>query len=261
MSVATYIYCIVKAAKKPSLTGVPPGLPAGTPPQLLQSSSGWWLVASQVPLSTYGPGRLEPALADIEWVGRTAVAHEAVVEFFAGRSAVTVVPMKLFTMFSTPERALEDIASRRPAIDAAMKRIAGAEEWGIRVLRAAPDARAMPDERSAGKRVVSGAAFLAAKKQKRDEAQQSRIAAAEAAVDAFERLSVIARASKRREDAPPVGATPPLLDAAFLVPATRREKFTSAAQREAEACARAGAQLTVSGPWPAYNFIHVDDRR
>ena len=262
MAAATYIYCVVKAASKPSLTSVPPGLPGGTAPQLLQSSPGLWLVTSQVPLDTYGPGKLEPALADMEWVGRIAMAHEGVVEFFAARKGVTVIPMKLFTMFSTPQKALADIAARRRSIDAAMKRIAGAEEWGIRVLRSSASApvRAGAGGSSAGK-LVSGAAFLAAKKQQRDDAQQARIAAAEAALEAYERLAAIAKAAKRRDDAPAAGATPPLLDAAFLVAASRRAKFTNAARREADACARAGAQLTLSGPWPAYNFIQSDEAR
>ena len=256
MPAATYIYCVMKAARKPSLTGVPPGLPGGTPPQLLHGAPGMWLVTSHVPLDVYGPGKLEPALSNMDWVGRIAVAHEAVVEFFAGRAGVTVVPMKLFTMFSTPERAIADIASRRTSIDSAMKRIAGAEEWGIRVLRSSPGV----EKKAASAAATSGAAFLAAKKQKRDEAQQARLAAAEAAVEAFERLAAIAKDARRRDDAP-AGATPPLLDAAFLVPASKRAKFTDAARREAEACARAGAQLTVSGPWPAYSFIQRDEAR
>ena len=256
MAAATYLYCVIKAAPKPSLTGVPPGLAGGTPPQLLQGSPGLWLVASQVPLDTYGPGKLEPALADMDWVGRTAMAHEAVVEFFANREGVTVVPMKLFTMFSTPHRALADIAERRRTIETTMRRIAGAEEWGIRVLRT-PSGVATPGQPVPAR---SGAAYLAAKKQKRDDAQQARVAAAEAVVTAFARLSSLAKASKRRDDTPPAGAAPPLLDAAFLVPLSRRDRFRNAARREAEACARAGAQLTLTGPWPAYNFIQVEDR-
>ena len=257
MPAATYIYCVIKAARKPSLTTVPPGLPSATPPQLLHIAPGLWLVSAQVPLDVYGPGKLEPALSDMEWVGRVAVSHEAVVEFFAMRPGVTVVPMKLFTMFSTPERAIADIASRRTSIDAAMKRVAGAEEWGVRVLRSSP----ATDKTVGPVAVQSGAAFLAAKKQKRDDALQARAAAAEAAVDAFERLAAIAKDARRRDDPPAPGATPPLLDAAFLVAASKRNKFTTAARREAEACARAGAQLTVSGPWPAYNFVHGEDAR
>ena len=257
MAAATYLYCVIKAAPKPPLTGVPPGLAGGTPPQLLQGPPGLWLVSSQVPLDVYGPGKLEPALKDMDWVGRTAMAHEAVVEFFATRSGTTVVPMKLFTMFSTPDRALADIAERRRTIESAMRRIAGAEEWGIRVLRAQGVGRTSGGPPSVPQ---SGAAYLAGKKQKRDDAQQARIAAAEAAITAFDRLSSLAKASKRRDDVPPAGATPPLLDAAFLVPSSRRDRFRSAARREAEACARAGAQLTLTGPWPAYNFIQVDER-
>jgi hypothetical protein len=256
MAAATYLYCVIKAAPKPSLTGVPPGLAGGTPPQLLQGSPGLWLVASQVPLDTYGPGKLEPALADMDWVGRTAMAHEAVVEFFASRAGVTVVPMKLFTMFSTPHRALADIAERRRTIEATMRRIAGTEEWGIRVLRS-PAGAAIPSQPAAAR---SGAAYLAAKKQKRDDAQQVWVAAAEAAATAFARLSSLAKASKRRDDTPPAGATPPLLDAAFLVALSHRDRFRNAARREADACARAGAQLTLTGPWPAYNFIQVEER-
>jgi gas vesicle protein GvpL/GvpF len=256
MAAATYLYCVIKAAPKPSLTGVPPGLAGGTPPQLLQGSPGLWLVASQVPLDTYGPGKLEPALADMDWVGRTAMAHEAVVEFFASRAGVTVVPMKLFTMFSTPHRALADIAERRRTIEAAMRRIAGAEEWGIRVLRS-PSGAAIASQPAAAR---SGAAYLVAKKQKRDDAQQVQVAAAEAAATAFARLSSLAKASKRRDDTPPAGAAPPLLDAAFLVPLSHRDRFRTAARREADACARAGAQLTLTGPWPAYNFIQVEER-
>ena len=257
MAAATYVYCVVKAARKPSLTGVPPGLPSGTAPQLLHSSPGIWLVTSDVSLDVYGPGKLEPALSNLDWVGRIALAHEGVVEFFAARAGVTVVPMKLFTMFSTPDRAIADITARRKTIDATIKRITGAEEWGVRVLRSVSPSEKKLESVTAR----SGAAFLAAKKQKRDEAQQARIAAVEAAVGAYEHLAAIAKDSRRREDAPAAGATPPLLDAAFLVAASKRERFTAAVRREADACARAGAQLTLSGPWPAYNFIQPEEAR
>ena len=261
MAAAVYIYCVIKAARKPSLTGVPPGLAGGTPPQLLQGPPGLWLVASNVPLDVYGPGKLESALTNMDWVGRTAVAHEAVVEFFAARPGVTAIPMKLFTMFTSSDRALADIAARRQAIERTMRRIAGAEEWGIRVLRASGSPATVTAMSGSAGSGGPGAAFLAAKKQKRDDAEQARVAAATAAVDAFDRLSAIAKAVRRREDPPMAGVTPPLLDAAFLVPAVRRTRFTNAARREAEACARAGAQLTISGPWPAYNFVQTDDAR
>ncbi len=134
----------------------------------------------------------------MDWVGRVALAHESVVEHFARRADATVIPMKLFTMFSSVERAVADIAARKGSIAAAMRRIAGAEEWGVRILRAP----AAPAPGASGTRAASGAAFLAAKKKARDEAKLSRLAAAEAAADVFDELVTIARDARRREDAP-----------------------------------------------------------
>ena len=102
---------------------------------------------------------------------------------------------------------------------------------------------------------ASGAAFLAAKKRARDAATGAKAAAAESAIAAYRRLSKLAKESRVRQDAPASAATPPLLDAAFLVPATSRAKFTQAAKREAAACAKAGIHVTLSGPWPPYNFV------
>jgi hypothetical protein len=58
----------------------------------------------------------------------------------------------------------------------------------------------------------------------------------------------------------PAGATsPPLLDAALLVPSGRKLRFKAAVNREARRCREAGADLMLTGPWPAYNFIQSPD--
>lgn len=254
---ATYLYCIVKSATKPSTARSPEGLPGAERPRAVAAGGPLWLIVAPVPLATYGPEQLERRLADMDWVGSVALAHESVVEQFVRRAATTVIPMKLFTMFSTVDRAVADIRQRRPAIAAAMRRISGAEEWGIRILRepAAPVFKAGPT------RAASGAAFLAAKKRAKDDAKLSRLAAGEAAADAFDQLATIARDARRRDGAPAEGATPPLLDAAFLVPVASRARFKSAATRAAARCAGAGAQMTISGPWPAYNFVQGEEER
>jgi hypothetical protein len=253
---ATYLYCIVKSTGQPSTARVPAGLPGAARPSALAVTRSVWLIAAAVPLATYGPEPLERHIADLDWVGRIALAHERVVEHFAGRAGATVIPMKLFTMFSNPDRAVADIRKRKDVISATMRRIAGAEEWGIRIMRgAAAVPTAIPT------RAASGAAFLAVKKQLRDDARAASLAAAEAAAGAFEHLASIARDARRRDDVPAAGALPPLLDAAFLVPASSRARFKSAAAREAARCTQAGAQMTLSGPWPAYNFVQGDDSR
>ena len=157
MSTAVYLYCVVRAARRPSLARTPAGQSGAGRPEIHPVARALWIVTAAVPLDVYGPSQLEPRLRDLDWVSRAALAHEAVVEHFARRRTATVVPMTLFTMFSSVDKAVGDVASRREAIQQAIRRIAGAEEWGVRVFRQAlPPASAMAP--------ASGAAFLRARK-------------------------------------------------------------------------------------------------
>jgi hypothetical protein len=246
---AIYLYCVVRSARRPSLARVPAGLPDASVPVAHKVDGALWIVVADLPLGIYGPSALEPRLRDLDWVARVALAHEAVVEHFARAAAAVVVPAKLFTMFSTVEKALDDVAQRRAGIEKVMTQIAGCEEWGIRVTR-------QPVTTTAGEsRPASGSAFLLARKAARDAVATARVQAAEAAERAFTALARHARDARQRERRPEAGTNPPILEAAFLVKETARAKFKTEARRQAAACKAAGAALTLTGPWPAYNFI------
>jgi hypothetical protein len=148
-----------------------------------------------------------------------------------------------------------EVGAERREIMAVLRRVRGCVEFGVRVMQQ-PVSRA----RAKATRASSGAAFLAAKKQARDDVRAATLKAAEAADDAFGLLAAIARASRRR-DVEPEGVTPPLLDAAFLVPATARARFKAGARRAAADCTRAGAEMTLTGPWPPYNFVQLESAR
>jgi gas vesicle protein GvpL/GvpF len=248
---ATYLYCIVHASEEPSTARVPRGLASAGRPLTSQLTRSMWLVTANVPLGVYGPEALQTSLRDVQWVADVALAHERVVEFFAAQAGATVIPMKLFTMFSSERLALSETRLRVPSLEAVIDRIAGCEEWGVRITRqpvkaAASYARVEP---------ASGTEFLAAKKAARDVARQSAGAAAQAAEEAYAILSAIARDARRR-DAPEGATTPPLLDAAFLVPADQRKRFKAAVKKLADA--RTETLVTLTGPWPSYNFIDVE---
>ena len=251
-STALYLYCVVRAVRRPSLARVPRGLPQAAAPEAHRLAASLWLITAAVPLAIYGPAALEPRLRDLDWVAEAAVAHEAVVEHFARARRAVVIPMKLFTMFSSLDKAIAEIGEGRATIERAMKRIAGCEEWGIRVARAPVPAAAA---RGAADRAVSGAAFLAAKKEARDATAIARAAAIAAADETYHRLERHAREARRRERRQEPGTNPPVLEAAFLVKSSARERFKAAARRQAAACAAAGAELILTGPWPAYNFV------
>ena len=130
---AVYLYCVVSSARRPAVARAPEGLAGATRPEAHEAGRGLWVIVAEAPLAEYGPGNLEPKLQDLDWVAATAVAHEAVVEHFSRLSTATVIPAKLFTLFSSLDKAIADVASRRASIARVMKRIAGSEEWGVRV--------------------------------------------------------------------------------------------------------------------------------
>jgi hypothetical protein len=248
---AIYVYCVVEL-ESTRLSGVPPGLPGATRPEPMDLGRGLLAVVADVPLARYGQDRIEAGLRDLTWVADIAVAHESVVEYVASRRGATVIPMKLFTLYLSRERAFEELAGSRRTLAAAIRRVRGCDEWGIRAMQSAPG-RARPRQPIAASK--SGAAFLAARKRARDDARDAAREAIDAAESAYDLLAPFSKAARRRTDVPPSAAAPPLLDAAFLVPAVRKAGFRAAAKRAATACRAAGVELTLTGPWPAYNFV------
>jgi hypothetical protein len=250
---AVYLYCLVRAAKRPAMARVPEGLPGATRPAAHPLAPSLWLITSEVPIDEYGPEQLEPKLRDLDWVSETAVAHEAVVEHFSRSRSAAVVPMKLFTMFTSIDKAMDDVGRGRREIERAMRRIAGCQEWGIRVTRR--PAAAIAAAAGNGGRPRSGAAFLAARKEARNATSIARAAAAERADEAFTRLRRCAKDSRRRARRSEPGSNPPILEAAFLVPAGKLVAFKAEARRQAASLADSGADMMLTGPWPAYNFV------
>ena len=248
------MYCLVAASRRPPLTRVPPGLPGMGRVRLLDVRGGRFLVVADAPLDRYGEDAINRGLSDLDWVARAAVAHESVVESFIAASAV--LPMKLFTIFTSDDRALEHVQRDASRIDALLRRVANHHEWGVRVLLDRARAATPPAVKRGQPAVASGRGYLAQKKAQRDEAAELARHARDTIADLYDRLAKQSGLAKRRTASElPVQGGPLVLDAAFLVPTTRTRRFQSLAAREARALARRGYRLTLSGPWPPYNFI------
>jgi hypothetical protein len=248
---ATYVYCAVHHPRRPSLAGAPSGLPDAGPPRLLDAGMGLWLVVATVPLRRYRGEAIDDGLGDLEWVSRRAVAHAAVVEHVA--RAATVIPMKLFTIFTADARALAHVARLRPRLERLVRRLAGRREWGVRVsfdpARAARKARARPAPRAG-----AGTAFLLAKRRERDLARRLTGRSRAGAARVFRELARLADGAVRRPL--PAGAGGRVvLDGAFLVTMDAAQRFRSAARRLAARIRDEGYELTLTGPWPPYNFV------
>lgn len=255
-SPGTYVYCLIAADRRPVLRRRFTRLPGMGPVRLLDVDRHLWLAVADAPLDRYGEERINRKLSDLDWVSRAAIAHEAVVESFIDKRAV--LPMKLFTIFTSDDRALEHVRGDRRRVDAIVKRVANQIEWGVRVTRRgqAPKPAGLRRAGASPEAVRTGASYLARKKAQRDAAVELAERARETVIALYDRLSALSRLAKRRSAGElPVKGGPVLLDAAFLVPRARARPFRALLAREARRLAPLGYQLTVTGPWPPYTFV------
>jgi Gas vesicle synthesis protein GvpL/GvpF len=256
---ATYVYCVVASARPPRLDAAPKGLPGTSRPRLLEIDRGLVAIIASAPLSRYSEAAINRGLANLDWVSAAAMAHEALVEHFVDADAV--LPMKLFTMFTSDERALAHLRAQRSRLVSAVKRVAKHQEWGVRVLLDRAIAIADAEKRVDRRRrptasTPTGAAYLSRKKAHRDASAELATRARETVAALYDRLASSARLARRRSarEMPAQGGSL-LLDAAFLVAKSRSRAFRSLAAREARALAPQGYAVDLTGPWPPYTFV------
>jgi hypothetical protein len=251
---ATYLFCLVHAARRPSLAGAPRGLPGLGPVRLIPAAADLWLVAAEAPLEHYGSAAIESQLRDLEWVALRGAAHARVVEYFARR--LTTLPMKLFTLFNDDARAVAHVHGAEARIRRVLQRVDGCREWGVRV-RLDPTLvreRAESRPKAAVSSRRSGTGFLLAKKRERDVAREVLREGRAAVEEAFEELAGLAEATHRRS-ATELDGTRVVLDAALLVPTRQLPRFKRSVRRHVTGLAARGYRLALTGPWPAYNFV------
>jgi hypothetical protein len=248
----TYVYCVLDHRVKPRVPARLTGIPYGGRVRLLPVGAHRSLVASDVPLARYGDAALEQGIADLEWVSRVALAHERVIEAFLAVDAV--LPMKLFTIFATDERAVAHVAAAATELDLLARRVTRRQEWGIRVVLAKqPTGRMSPPPAASAR---SGAAYLQHKKAVKDEAAKRAGQARAVAAELFESLAAHATEARKRSNREIAAAGGSLLlDAALLVPRSGSSRFRAAAARHARALSSEGYTVALTGPWPPYSFM------
>jgi hypothetical protein len=281
----TYVFCLVAAHRPPALSarsGAGAGLGR---PRLLDLGGDLraekderrrvgtrramplrkWLVVADAPVDRYGQQALSRRLGDLDWVARTAIAHEAVVESCMGVPAI--LPMKLLTIFTNDERARDRIRTDSARIDALIRRIAHHQEWGVRVMLDAGDAAAsgrpgLRLSRGARRRasaVMDGRTYLERKKARHDAAREQGRHARDAVSGLYDRLAAQSELAVRRPlTVLPNQTAPLLLDAAFLVPLARAARFRSLVARQARPLASRGYRVMLTGPWPPYSFVESE---
>ncbi len=247
---ATYVYCIVSSTQPLQTTKRPAGPPGTRKVRVLDIRPHRYLVVSDAPLDVFGEAPLAAKLSDLGWVSGAALAHEAVTESFM--SADAVVPMKLFTLFTSDARALEMIRSEWKRLERVVERLAKHEEWGVRLVF--DESRAPAEDKMLS--ASSGVGYLMAKRQHHAASTAHTTSMRKTAAGVLKILHPLVRDSKQRPVTTPAESRSVLLlDAAFLVPKAKAMRFRTSVERHAKSLVPAGYALQLSGPWPAYSFV------
>jgi len=226
------------------------GMPGGRDLRALDVGAPLWAIVQSVPDAEYTEAALAKGLQDLDWVGARAIAHERVVESFL--SARALLPMQLFTLFTSDDRVLQHVRADAARIRRTLKRVERKLEWGLRLTFDEKAAHAAVSKQP----VRSGAEFLA---RKRDvlAISRTRLRDAQAAANrVYRATSRLAAAAQRRtslERAAPGSRL--LLDAAYLVAVAKTRAFRSAIRQQMRDLRAAGLTMSLTGPWPPYNFI------
>ena len=225
-------------------------MPGGQDLRAIDVGEHLWAIVQSVPEADYGETALARGLQNLDWVGSRAIAHERVIESFL--SAPALLPMHLLTLFTSDDRVVQHVRSDGTRIRRLLKRVEGKVEWGLRLTFDEKAARAKVSRRP----VRSGTEFLA---RKRDVLgiDRTRVKEARHAADSvYTSMSRLATAAQRRtslERAAPGSRL--LLDAAFLVPVAKGAAFRSASRQRMRDLRALGVTMSLTGPWPPYNFV------
>lgn len=261
MSPLLYLYGFV-----PPNAETPPaelGGIGGAPVRLLDAG-GFALASSEVDPAVYSAGALEERLADLAWVGARGVEHEKVVTWFADHA--TIVPVRLFTLFSSETSLLEEARRRADDVTESLRRFRDVREWDLKVsyevAALAPHLSLLSAEAARMDAEIEAAApgrrYLLERKREELVRREAPAAARERARSLLDALRPLTEAVTELEIPPHREGLPVVLDAALLVHGARVEDLRRRVAEQAQELNGIGIRTQLTGPWAPYRFVSED---
>ncbi len=207
-------------------------------------TSGFTCWISRVDGRDFGDN-LAHNMENLEWLADASVRHQRVVGAIYERQEI--LPARFGTVFRSEQSLADHVAERKNTLKAGFRRIAGADEWGVRVF-------AVPRSVSAASGARSGKEYL---QRKAAQLQAKPARTLEPEIKAFaEAVSQLAAATA---EGGKVGSAQPGLrwQTSLLLPRSSRPKFEALLARFARQ-RQERFRIECTGPWPPYSF--VDDK-
>ncbi|MDD7940983.1 GvpL/GvpF family gas vesicle protein [Actinomycetospora lutea] len=245
----TYVYALardVEPAAVGGLTGV-----GGGPVRLL-TGDGVTAVVSDVDRGEFEERALEERLEDLEWLAATARAHHHVVDTLGHDHLVA--PLALATVYFDDERVRAVLAEGRDTFAAALDRLAGRAEWGLKIYARKGGGAAAGAEAA---KPTSGADYLRQRRKALRESETSLDDARAAAAEVDAEVSALAAATRshRLQDAQLSGQSDPMvLNHAYLLPVERADELRALVASLGD---HPRIRVEVTGPWVPYSFAQA----
>src|SRR5436190_1281790 len=262
MSDVVYAYGIVRAG----FAGNPPaGLDDASVTLVAQGDVA--ALVSRLSGREYAPAAIEQHSGDVAWLSPRAMAHDGVLTWAQEHGGV--VPLPMFSMWGSIAALSESLRERASALASIFARVAGADEFGLRVHRR--DAAMLEridelDEDAAALRREADAAapgqrYLLERKIAERSKAVLRSASQRMAREVFDDLRPYARASLARPLVSGGGSASDatmVLNGAFLVAKDRVDAFRTAVGEHVRSHEPFGLSFDFTGPWPPYNIVAED---
>jgi hypothetical protein len=224
-------------------------------------------LVSPVNAADYAAERLEPATADVAWLGARAAAHDRVLTWASDHGPV--VPLPIFSLFVDEARVAAMLRDRAATLARLVARVGAGREYTLRVYRTddallaalgtlSPEIAAL--ERAAAAASPGQRYLLQKKLDTERRAEMRRVGAAVArevhAAAAAHALGAVTEPLP----APGTRAAPEalVLQGAYLVAPASLDAFRGALTDADARYAGRGFRFEFGGPWPAYHFVRDD---
>lgn len=259
-----YVYGLVRAAF--DATRAPAGLDDAAVEVVKSEPIG--ALVSRLPAGAYGAAEIERNSADVSWLSPRAMAHDRVLTWAQEKAVGGVLPLPMFSLWKSQDALSRSLAGQSAGMMKAFDRVAGADEFGVRVYRRRDEdmLKAVDEfdpefakQRRGGDAASPGQRYLIERKYAELTKNAVRDVSRTMAKDIFENLRDVARESIARPlvPAPEAGQAPDatlVLNGAFLVDRKRLDEFRGAVAAIVQRYQPLGLSVDFTGPWPPYNF-------
>jgi Gas vesicle synthesis protein GvpL/GvpF len=186
---------------------------------------------------------LAERMQDLEWLASAGLRHQRVVGEIAGK--LTALPARFGTVFLNEDSMVQHLKSRKSVLSAAFKRVAEADEWGVKLFAIAAG------KSSPAVTAVSGSDYLKKKAEvlrpQRGKTLDSQVRVFIASLDAL----AVASSPGGKASAGQPGL---IWHGSFLIRRRDRPKLEEILKKYADKW-HTNRRIDWSGPWPPYSFV------